>query len=124
MASKGQDSSRVLVNELKNDFNVKHVDGRGQDRRRRHRAGIIHPREISGERQFAIDQFILRGGKLIAFLDPVPPIDSQKSQNQMAAISQQRLHHGQAKAWGIGFDTTKVVGDLNPKITGGRNGQP
>jgi ABC-type uncharacterized transport system involved in gliding motility auxiliary subunit len=31
---------------------------------------VIHPKDISDQAQYAIDQFVLRGGKLIAFLDP------------------------------------------------------
>ena len=118
----------VLVNELKNDFNVKHVemdvDKIDDDVTV---LLVIHPREISEKAQFAIDQFVLRGGKLIAFLDPVPLIDSQKSQNQMlgnlpnSGSTMDKL----LKAWGIGFDTSKVVADLNYKMQlGGRNGQP
>ena len=31
---------------------------------------LIHPRELSPQTQYAIDQFVMRGGKLIAFIDP------------------------------------------------------
>jgi ABC-type uncharacterized transport system involved in gliding motility auxiliary subunit len=117
----------VLVNELKNDFNVRHIE-MDVDKIDDDVTVLvaIHPREISDKAQFAIDQFILRGGKLIAFLDPVPLIDSQK-QNQMlgnipnSGSTMDKL----LKAWGIGFDTSKVVADLNYKMQlGGRNGQP
>ena len=38
---------------------------------------VIHPKEITDTAQFAIDQFLLRGGKLIAFLDANSLVDSQ-----------------------------------------------
>src|SRR5215210_7750554 len=31
---------------------------------------VIHPRNVTEETEYAIDQFVLRGGKLIAFVDP------------------------------------------------------
>ena len=63
---------------------------------------VIHPREISDTAQYAIDQFIMRGGKLIAFLDASSLVDS-RSQNPMmgqmpgGGSSLDKL----LKAWGI-----------------------
>ena len=87
---------------------------------------VIHPKEISDQAQYAIDQFVLRGGKLIAFLDPQSVLSSRQ-QNPMsgemagASSSLDKL----LKAWGLQFDTGKVVADLNFKMQlGGRDGQP
>jgi len=87
---------------------------------------VIHPREISEKAQYAIDQFVMRGGKLIAFLDPLPIVDT-KEQNQMfgnipnSGSSLDKL----LKAWGLSLETSKVVADINFKMQiGGRNGQP
>ncbi len=117
----------IIVNELKNDFNVQGV---GMDVDKIDDAikllMVIHPREITDKGQFAIDQFIMRGGKLIAFLDPLPMMDT-KEQNEMlgsmpnTGSSLDKL----LKAWGLSFDTSKVVADMNYKMQlAGRNGQP
>src|SRR2546422_1505794 len=117
----------VIVNELKNDFNVQRVamdvDKIEDDIKV---LMVIHPREISDKAQYALDQFIMRGGKLIAFLDPLPMVDT-KEQNQMfgnipnSGSSLEKL----LKAWGLSFETTKVVADMNFKMQiGGRHGQP
>src|SRR5437667_120098 len=117
----------VIVNELRNDFAVKqipmNVDKIDDDIKV---LMVIHPREISDKAQYALDQFIMRGGKLIAFLDPLPMVDT-KEQNQMfgnipnSGSSLEKL----LKAWGLSFETTKVVADMNFKMPiGGRNGQP
>src|SRR6266404_4752902 len=117
----------VIINELKNDFAVKRiamdVDKIDEDVKV---LMVIHPRDISDKAQFALDQFIMRGGKLIAFLDPLPLIDT-KEQNQMlgnmpnTGSSLDKL----LKAWGLSFDTGKVVADLNfKKQVGGRGGAP
>ncbi len=117
----------VLVNELKNDFNVRRVEMTADKIDDDIKVLlVIHPREISDKAQYALDQFIMRGGKLMAFLDPLPIIDS-KEQNQMlgnipnSGSSLDKL----LKAWGIAFDTAKVVADMNFKMQlAGRNNQP
>jgi ABC-type uncharacterized transport system involved in gliding motility auxiliary subunit len=117
----------VIVTELKNDFNVQNVamDTDKIDENIKVLV-VIHPRDISEKAQYALDQFIMRGGKLIAFLDPLPMMDT-KEQNEMlgnmpnSGSSLEKL----LKAWGLAFDTAKVVADMNFKMQlGGRNGQP
>jgi ABC-type uncharacterized transport system involved in gliding motility auxiliary subunit len=129
MAQMGQQGQEPweLVTELKNDFNVKQVEMDADKIPDEIKVlVVIHPREISDKAQYAIDQFVLRGGKLIAFLDPVPLVDSQK-QNQMlgsmpnSGSTMDKL----LKAWGLSFDTGKVVADMNYKMElNGRDGQP
>ena len=130
MMGMGQRPSQpwVIVTELKEDFNLRtismDVDKIDDDMKV---LLLIHPREISDKAEYAIDQFILRGGKLLAFLDPMPYVIDSREQNQMlgnipnAGSSLDKL----LKAWGLTFDTTKVVADLNFKMRlGGRGGQP
>jgi ABC-type uncharacterized transport system involved in gliding motility auxiliary subunit len=129
MARMGQQGSQpwTFVTELKNDFNVKRVemdvDSIPDDVKV---LVLIHPREITDKAQFAIDQFVLRGGKLIAFLDPLPMVDT-KEQNQMlgnipnAGSNLEKL----LRAWGLSFDTGKVVADMKFVMqVGGRNNVP
>ena len=76
---------------------------------------IIHPRDISDAAQFAIDQFILRGGRVLALVDPHAYFDQK--QDQMAQVlgesSGQSTMDKLFKAWGIEMDVTKVVADLS-----------
>lgn len=37
---------------------------------------LVHPRELAEQTLYAIDQFVLRGGKLLAFVDPFSEADS------------------------------------------------
>lgn len=130
MQQMGQQGSQpwALVNELKNDFTVKRVgldvDKIEDDIKL---LLVIAPKDISDKAQFAIDQFIMRGGKLVAFLDAQCLADNRQQQNQMMAnmggggSSLDKL----LKAWGVGFDTGKVVADLRFKMQlRGRNGGP
>src|SRR6266581_3316528 len=74
---------------------------------------VIHPRGIGDRAQYALDQFVLRGGKLIAFLDPNAYFD------QMGGMASMGMGGGTPssldrllKAWGLGFDSGKVVLDM------------
>src|SRR6266550_1764947 len=79
MGQRGQEPW-IVVNELKRDFTVKEValgvDKIDDDIKV---LVVIYPREISDGAQYAIDQFILRGGKLVAFLDPLSIADNRNS---------------------------------------------
>jgi ABC-type uncharacterized transport system involved in gliding motility auxiliary subunit len=117
----------TFVQQLQQDFNVKHIeltaDKIDDDVKV---LAVIFPKDISDRAQFAIDQFVLRGGKLIAFLDPQSALASRQ-RNPMSgemggtSASLDKL----LKAWGISLDTSKVVADLNFKMElRGQNGQP
>ncbi len=73
---------------------------------------IVHPFGLSEESRYRIDQFVLRGGKAIVFVDP----HAEEGARSNAAL---RLPPGVGsdlpdllKAWGIAYDKNKVLGDL------------
>ena len=106
----------VFVSELKKDFTVKAVPVSAEKIDDDIKVLIVdHPRGITAPAQYAIDQFIMRGGKVIAFLDPSAYFDPQHDQ-----MEQMGLHSsGQSslpkllKAWGLDMDLSKVVADAN-----------
>lgn len=128
MARMGQQGQQpwVLVNELKNDFTVENVpmDTDKIDDQIKVLV-VIHPRDITDKAQYALDQFVMRGGKLIAFLDPLPMMDSREQNQMLGSIPNNGSNLDKLlKAWGLSFDTTKVVADMNFKMQlGGPNGQ-
>jgi len=106
----------VIISELQRDFTVKQVPLETDKIDDEIKVLIVaHPKEIKDSAQYAIDQFIMRGGKLIAFLDGMSMVDSRNQQNPMmpnmggGGSTLDKL----VKAWGLQFDTTKVVADLN-----------
>ena len=130
MGQQGGTPAWTLIEQLKQDFNLKHIeltaDKIDDDVKV---LLVIHPKEISDKAQFAIDQFVLRGGKMIAFLDAQSAIAGRQQQNPMmgggppsgTSSSLEKL----LSAWGVQFDTSKVVADLNFKMQlRGRDGQP
>jgi ABC-type uncharacterized transport system involved in gliding motility auxiliary subunit len=128
MGQQGGQEPWVIINELKNDFTVRNVgmdvDKIDDDVKV---LVLIHPRDITDKAQFALDQFVLRGGKMIAFLDALPFVIDTKEQNQMfGAIPNSGSNLDKLlKAWGLKMDTSKVVADLNFKVQlAGRGGRP
>ena len=127
MGQRGQ-PAWALITELQNDFSVKRVDLNTDKIDAEIKVLIvIHPKDITEGTQFAIDQFVLRGGKLVAFLDANSLMESRGQQNPMMS----QMGGGGStldkllKAWGISFENTKVVADMNFRMeVGGGNGQP
>ena len=115
MGQQGQESW-AFISELKRDFEVKQVpmeaDKIDDDIKV---LMVVHPKDIKDAALYAIDQFVMRGGKLIACLDPMCLADVQKQNPMMpmpmpgAPSNLEKL----LKTWGLTFETTKVVADMN-----------
>ncbi len=125
MGQQGQEPWAV-VSELQQDFNVKQVEMTADKIEDDIKVLlVIHPKEITDQAQYAIDQFIMRGGKLLAYLDATSLVDSRTQNPMMGAMpgagsSLDKL----IKAWGLQFDTGKVAADMNYKMRLTRGNQP
>jgi ABC-type uncharacterized transport system involved in gliding motility auxiliary subunit len=77
---------------------------------------IVHPKGLSPATQFAIDQFALRGGRVLMFVDPLAEADQTGADpsNPMAAMQANKSSDpgGLLKAWGVEFNPREVIGDL------------
>jgi ABC-type uncharacterized transport system involved in gliding motility auxiliary subunit len=83
---------------------------------------LVYPKDFSEATLYAIDQYVLKGGRAIVFVDPLSQAYQPQSnpQNPMEAL--QALHSEFSKlfeAWGIELVPNKVVGDMGAaqKIT-------
>jgi ABC-type uncharacterized transport system involved in gliding motility auxiliary subunit len=77
---------------------------------------VDYPKGITESAQFAIDQFMLRGGKLVALLDPFSFVDSQLSGGQQAMMRGETYSANLdklLKAWGLQFTADKIIADPN-----------
>ncbi len=76
---------------------------------------VVHPKELSERTLYAIDQFVLRGGRLIACLDPFCTVDPGAG-DQMAMMGggggRSSTLGKLLPAWGVHFDTDKIVADI------------
>ena len=75
---------------------------------------LVHPKDLSEDMRYQIDQFVLGGGRLLAFLDPMAEADLGGDPNDPMA----RMNAGGSstlgpllEAWGVSFNTDQVIGD-------------
>src|SRR4051812_23484647 len=77
---------------------------------------LVHPKELPPAALYAIDQFALRGGHVLAFVDPLAQSDQAGNDpnNPMAQLQADKSSHLEPllAAWGIDFKSNEVVGDL------------
>lgn len=75
---------------------------------------VVHPAMISPETEFAIDQYLLKGGKAAIFLDAHYYFSRPRQQNPMMQPPQTPTSSTLPtllKAWGLTFESGLVVGD-------------
>lgn len=75
---------------------------------------IVQPKNLSNATQYAIDQFVMRGGKALIFVDPLAAADSAPTEGMPEGsppIAQPSDLPLLFEGWGIEFDTTDVVAD-------------
>jgi ABC-type uncharacterized transport system involved in gliding motility auxiliary subunit len=90
---------------------------------------LVHPKHLSTATEFAIDQFALRGGHILAFVDPLADQDSAGADpaNPAAALTADRGSHlpNLLNAWGVDFDPHQVVADSRYALSVSvREGEP
>ncbi|MFT4928316.1 MAG: ABC-type uncharacterized transport system involved in gliding motility auxiliary subunit [Phenylobacterium sp.] len=70
---------------------------------------LVGPKDYNESLLYSIDQFVLKGGKVVVYADPHAEAGQQGQQQQFAANSSDlsRLF----KAWGVEFDPNKVALD-------------
>ncbi|HEX5279503.1 MAG TPA: Gldg family protein [Micropepsaceae bacterium] len=129
-ALSGNSQPYTFYSQLKDIYDVQMLDPMTTDRIPANISTVlvVHPANLDNKVQYALDQFVLRGGHAIVFVDPLseasaqqgPGIQDQgdKSSSTLGALF---------TAWGVDFDPTKVVGDAQlaqPVQVNGQNGQP
>ncbi len=74
---------------------------------------LVHPKSISERLMYMIDQFVLRGGKLLIFIDPNSETENFSSdKNQIDESGNNSNLSELLNKWGIELVENKVVGDL------------
>ena len=74
---------------------------------------VVHPKALSADTQYAIDQFVLRGGHLLVFIDPDAESDPAGNVLDPTQAVQGRSSDLPIlfKAWGVGYDPGEIVLD-------------
>lgn len=79
---------------------------------------LMHPGDIAPATEYAIDQYLLNGGRLLACVDPLCWI-GQSYNGQQNPMTGQSTFVAQSsdlptllKGWGVGYNKTEVVADM------------
>ena len=73
---------------------------------------LIHPKQLPVDAQYALDQYVLRGGHLAVFVDPDAELDSTPFGTASADFSDHSSNLPRLFAdWGVLYDPDKVVLD-------------
>lgn len=80
---------------------------------------VIHPKDLSEESLFAIDQYVLKGGHAVFFVDPVAEQDTMSMEKASQDLN--KLFN----AWGVDVAMNQFIGDAQLALqVGGQNRQP
>ena len=83
---------------------------------------IVHPAMVDDATQYAIDQFVMRGGRALIFVDPMAEILAAGQEPTGLAAPPSSSLDKLFNAWGVEFSTMDVVAD-NRYALGIRQGQ-
>lgn len=75
---------------------------------------LVHPKNLSDETLYAIDQFVLRGGHLLVFVDPNAEAEQagQGMDPAMAMFAEKSSDLAKLfSAWGVAYDSNRVLLD-------------
>ncbi|TDU72938.1 ABC-type uncharacterized transport system involved in gliding motility auxiliary subunit [Prosthecobacter fusiformis] len=82
---------------------------------------LIHPADIIESAEYAIDQYLMKGGKVIALVDPFSVVAQRVYSNQQnpatgqpgGVVNPTSDLTNLFKAWGITYNKSQVVADVN-----------
>ncbi|MDR3445902.1 Gldg family protein [Dyella sp.] len=73
---------------------------------------VIHPKHLPVDAQYAIDQYVLNGGHLVVFVDPVAEMDNTPFVDSNGVTDDHNSNLSRLfSAWGVLYDPQKVVLD-------------
>lgn len=76
---------------------------------------LVHPKKLNNQTLYAIDQYLLRGGKAIIFIDPLAEQDKTQPDplhpNVMPKLDS--YLSDLLELWGLEMSKEKIVGDIN-----------
>lgn len=114
-ASRQVTDGAVVYGELKNLFEIKRLENNLTSIDPEvELLMLVHPKGLSADTLYAIDQFVMRGGRLIAFVDPHAEMEQagQGVDPTQAMFDTKSSNLPELfKAWGIQFDPEQVVLD-------------
>lgn len=108
----------IFIRELQNSYEVRRVaTSAGRIDEDIDVLMVIHPKQLSEATQYAIDQFLMRGGRLIVLVDGHSEFDAAHFQGRDPSSRFQAMFDSDLprlfQSWGIEMEEGRVVGDLD-----------
>jgi len=128
-AMQGQSQPFLIYEQLQASFDVRMIE-QNADRIDPEITAlmVVHPAELPAQTRYAIDQFVLRGGRALVFVDPLSELASTTGpMGQPVGPQSQSSVTDLFAAWGLDFDPGQVVGDLGQALrvqTGADSARP
>lgn len=74
---------------------------------------VIHPKELPQKTLFAIDQFVIKGGRLMVFVDPCCFVDVDRQRGPRGGMDQKRSSdlNELLRGWGVEMDPDEIAVD-------------
>ncbi len=110
-----------MVQQLKQMYDVKEVGTNVDEIKDVDILLVIHPKNLSEKTQFAIDQFVLKGGRAIVFVDPHCIADKPPAtQNIYDSLSHKTASdlNKLLRTWGLQMPANTFAGDRSLAISG------
>lgn len=129
-AMRGQSQPYLVLEQVKQFFDVKMLDASKPEEINENLSVLVlaHPKDLSPQAQYAVDQYVLKGGRLIAFTDPysetMAAMPNPMTGQPMPGDDQSSLLNDLFKAWGVEVAADKFVADLAmaQRVQTGRSG--
>ena len=104
----------LAFSELESDYDVREIDPPvAQIDPAIQALVVVHPKELDDETLFAIDQYVLGGGHLMLFVDPMNAADMESSQRGPMGMNRTPSNlEPLLDTWGVGYDPAGVVADF------------
>ena len=118
----------MVVDQLMQLFSVQTINPEGTIQAEIDILLLIHPKQLSEAMLFSIDQFVMGGGRLLAFIDPLAETDRPVQANPMMpappSIQVSTLNQ-LTEAWGVTMRSDVILGDSQTALAvGGVDGTP
>lgn len=105
----------IFVSQLQRDFEVEEVQTTVETIDDKYKVLLlVHPKDLGEKTLYAIDQYLMRGGKLAVFMDALAMMDQTPNANpMMAGLSASSNLGNLLDAWGVKFESGQVLADLS-----------
>ncbi len=108
--------AQVFVTQLEKDYVVRHIETSTESIDEDIDVlMLVHPKDLSEKTLFSIDQYVMKGGRLMVFVDPFAQSEViiPDPQNPMAAYQADKNSDLAPlfSAWGVTYDAKKIILD-------------